>query len=286
MSDPSERILASIENDFAGEPAPIDTAEGTSSKRPQASELVALALENYRLGRATTGEPFAYRPLWSPAARMLRGGRDSLRAELACRYSERFGRAPSASALADAMLVLEGQAQREAPTPLALRVAQHDDNLFIDLANDDGDVVIVSRDGWRLQDVELLPVLFRRTALTGPLPVPVQGGKLGELRRFLNVTDNAWPLIVGWLVAALLPDIPKPVLLLDGEQGSAKTTSAKTVVNLIDPSPAPLRSSPKDPEEWAVVAAGSWVVGIDNVRVEPRPLCAYCTYWYRARANA
>jgi hypothetical protein len=69
----------------------------------------------------------------------------------------------------------------------------------LDLANDDGDVVIVSSEGWRLQGVELLPVLFGRTALTGPLPVPVFGGDLDELRRFLNVTPERRPLIVGWL---------------------------------------------------------------------------------------
>lgn len=37
------------------------------------------------------------------------------------------------------------------------------------------------------------------------------------------------------------------------------------MVGLVDPSPALLRSEPRDPEAWAMTAAGSWCVVIDNV---------------------
>ncbi len=251
-------------------PAQLGADEGLSKraggKQPQSSLLVELAQERYRFGRSTTGEVFAYQPVFSPVARMLRGGRDSLRAELAALFAQRYGRAPSASALADCMLVLEGLAQREPATELSLRVAQKGGHVYLDLGTDDCQVVLLSGDGWRATfSVEMLPVRFRRSELTAPLPLPERGGRLEALREFLNVSDESWPLVVAFLVAAFFVEIPHPILLFTGEQGVGKSTAGRTLVSIIDPSPAPLRSSPKDVEEWAVTAAGSWLVGIDNV---------------------
>lgn len=110
-------------------------------------------------------------------------------------------------------------------------------------------------------------MLFRRSALTLALPVPVQTepAALNELRSILNVDDDSWPLVVGFLVTALLPHIPHPVLMLGGEQGTGKTTAARIIVRLIDDSSAPTRHEPRDPEQWAIAAAGSWTVALDNV---------------------
>lgn len=112
-------------------------------------------------------------------------------------------------------------------------------------------------------------MLFRRTALTGPLPEPERGADISELRALMNVGDDSWPLVVGWLVAALLPGIPHPVMLLGGEQGAGKTTAARLLAGVVDPGPALLRSPPREPEQWALAAAGSWLVVVDNVSTIP-----------------
>ena len=68
------------------------------------------------------------------------------------------------------------------------------------------------------------------------------------------------------LVAALLQsDCPHPILALFAEQGSAKSTTTRMIVDLIDPSPVPLRQAPRDAESWVTAAAGSWVVALDNL---------------------
>ena len=128
--------------------------------------------------------------------------------------------------------------------------------------------VVVGPEVWRVRDRS--PVVFRLTALTLPPPLPVRGGSLEELREQLNVTDETWPLLVGWLVAAMLPDLDRPIALLTGEQGTGKSTAARLLVGLLDPSNAPLRSMPRDEETWAVSAAASYVVGIDNIWTIPR----------------
>lgn len=83
------------------------------AKRPsQATQLVELALEWYDLGQSPSGEAFAVRKDGAYVARLLRGGKDSLRAELAAAYVKEHGRVPASSALADAMLTLQGHAQQ------------------------------------------------------------------------------------------------------------------------------------------------------------------------------
>jgi hypothetical protein len=242
-------------------------ADGTAKSRtPKASEhLVALAHERYTFGVDTGRLPFAV-PRGGPyIARMLRGS-NSLRAELADRYREvTGGRVATQSALADALVTLEGACLQADATDLHLRVAQEGSAMLLDLGGPDGKVVEITEHGWDVLHRSSNGPLFRRTALTGTLPEPVDGGDLEELRQLVNVTDRDWPLMLGWLVAALLPDIPHPIALLTGEQGTGKTTAGRLLVNLVDPSKAPLRSTPRDEQAWQVMANASWVVGLDNV---------------------
>ncbi|HXH58906.1 hypothetical protein [Iamia sp.] len=258
-ADEAQRLLSLVGN---------DTDDDTGNDEPagkvtQSMALVALATERYRFAMTTSGEPFAVEHNGANLARMLRGGGDSLRAELARAHHQAHGKPPTASALADALLTLEGEAMTASRETVALRVATHDGAVVVDLGDETGRAAVVGAAGWSV--VDRSPVLFRRTALTGALPTPVHGGDLAELAELVNVSADTWPLLVGWLVAALLPDLPHPVLLLGGEQGTGKSTAETMLAGLIDPSPAQLRSMPRDPEQWAVAASGSWVVPLDNV---------------------
>jgi hypothetical protein len=229
-----------------------------------ATRLIAMAEDCYRLGVTTTGEAFAVPSDGPNVARLLRGGRRSLRAELAQRFFAETKTAANAQALADTLLVLEGRAQGMEPTELALRVARLDDGrLVLDLGADDGRVVVIGSEGWEV--VASSPVLFWRTRATLPLPIPAGVGGLDRLKALLNVGEGEWPLIVAWLVAALIPDIPHPVLLLKGEHGTAKSWAAKLLTALVDPCASQLRTAPRNVEDWCVAAAGSWATCLDNV---------------------
>jgi hypothetical protein len=249
---------------------------GSDDQRPsQATQAVGLAANGYRFAMSPAGEPLAVAHNGPNIARMLRGGRESLRAQLAAEYIRKYGRAPSSSALADALLVLEGRAH-EHVLDVHLRVARTDDDrIVVDVGDASGRAIIVGPDGWHV--AARSPVLFRRTELTNALPIPEPDGQLDELRALLNFTDDSWPLFLAFLVAALIPEIPHPIALFTGEQGDGKSTAARIAASLIDPSPAPLRSAPRDLDQWAVAASGSWVVALDNVSViQPWAQDAFC----------
>ena len=156
-----------------------DTATGPGTeaddlgRKSVATVLVEIAQDRYRFGASTDGDTFAVPKTGPQLVSLLRGGKKSLRAQLASEYFARTRRTAPQQALADALLVIEGTAQQDDEQPLHLRVARHDGALWLDLGDATGTAVKITAAGWTVE--ALVPVLFRRTALTAPLPAPVPG---------------------------------------------------------------------------------------------------------------
>ncbi|MBM0238429.1 hypothetical protein JNW88_17055 [Micromonospora sp. ATA32] len=255
-----------LHDQAAADPAPTAAAKGGKgggSKEPTIPELlVAMASERFDIFLGSDGEPYAVQLRGSSIAMPLRG-RTGLKQRLAMLLWESRGKVPSGQASADTLNVLEGKALDKPRRRISLRVDRHDDKLMIDMGGADGRIIEVSPDGWRI--IPACPALFRRTALTGAMPDPDPSGTLAAFRAGLNVSEENFRLIVGWMLHAFIPDEPHPVLGLLGEQGTAKTTAAKQIGGIVDPSPAPTRTAPKDLTDWAVTASGSWLVTLDNI---------------------
>jgi hypothetical protein len=189
---------------------------------------------------------------------------------LARRYFMHARRAAGEQALRDAVATIEGIALFDGPEhKTAVRFAEHDGAIFVDLCDSDWRAVKVTAAGWEIATRP--PVRFIRSAGMLPLPAPERGGTVKELRRFVNVASgDDWALLVGFLICAMRPNGPYPVLVLTGEQGSAKSTACRLVRALVDPSEAPLRAEPRDTRDLAIMANNSWFVAIDNVSSLPR----------------
>ncbi len=246
------------------EPPPDD--KPGRGRKTDAARLVDLADETHRVFLGQDGEPYAVERDGTSIVRPLRG-RAGLRQQLSLTSFTRTGRPPSTSALSDALNVLEAKATTVTPETVHLRVARARGRIVVDMGGPDGRLIECGPDGWKI--VPSAPVLFRRTRLTGSMPEPDPNGTLNAFQDGLNADEENFRLIVGWMLHTFVPDEPHPVLGLVGEQGTAKTTGAKHIVGIIDPSPAPTRSAPKDAQDWAVTAAGSWVVPLDNISSIP-----------------
>jgi hypothetical protein len=61
-------------------------------------------------------------------------------------------------------------------------------------------------------------------------------------------------LIVAWLLAALRPTGPYPLLAILVEQGSAKTVLSKLLRAQVDPNVAPVRALPREERELMISA--------------------------------
>jgi hypothetical protein len=180
-------------------------------------------------------------------------------------YLETKG-APKNQALQEAIAIFESKANFEGPEcPVFTRLAARDGKIYLDLANEAWEAVEIDPTGWRiLWDV---PVKFRRKRGMSPLPDPVRsGGSVNELTRFVNVASKQdWMLLVAWLVAAFSPHGPYPILVLHGEQGSAKSTTSRVLRALLDPNTAPLRGEPRDLRDVMIAASNGWIISLDNL---------------------
>jgi hypothetical protein len=111
-------------------------------------------------------------------------------------YFERYDRPPGNQALQDALGLLEARAEFDGPErEVYVRVAEHGENIYIDLANEDWQVVEITPPGWRVISGEDAPIRFRRPRgmLALPTPLAASDGDDGcddLLRRFFNVSGD------------------------------------------------------------------------------------------------
>ncbi|HHV54503.1 MAG TPA: hypothetical protein GXX55_03520 [Firmicutes bacterium] len=272
-------ITNAVKNDPAlarllGLPPGGDEGSGKKpGKKAKAEVLVELALEATDLWHDPEGEPWAtiypddgHREHWPLRSRAFR------------RYLGRLfhqhtgGGAPGSKTIQDALDVLEGVALWDGPEhPVFTRVAELGGYLYLDLADERWQAVEIGPDGWRVLPAEAVPIRFRRPRGMLPLPEPTRGESLGLLRPYLNLPDEeAWLLLRGWLVGALHPRGPYPVLAVMGEQGTGKSLLVRFLRYLLDPNTAPLRTSPRDEGDLIIAARNGWVIALDNLSGLPQ----------------
>jgi hypothetical protein len=179
-------------------------------------------------------------------------------------------KAPGSQATEDALRTLEAKAMFDGQerTP-AVRLAAHGGAIYLDIGDVDWRAIEITPDGWQIVDEP--PVPFIRPRGMRPLPLPQRGGSLDDLRDLLNCrSEEDYKLAVGYLVAAMRPDGDYLILVLNGEQGSAKTAAARVIRRLIDPNLADTRTVPREERDLLIAARNGWIVSIDNLS-EIRP---------------
>lgn len=159
--------------------------------------------------------------------------------------------------------VLRALAEQGPEMTVDVRTSQHEGRYYIDLADKSWKAVEISPDGWKVMKAP--PVRFKRGSAMAPLCEPKPGGSLELLREFLNLKDeDSFKMLVAWLLAALRAVGPYPILVINGEQGSAKSTMTKILRSLVDPSTAMLRHASASDRDLFITAMHSWVLAFDN----------------------
>jgi hypothetical protein len=177
---------------------------------------------------------------------------------------ERLGTAPKSLVAAvveefEVRAICQGREE-----PVHVRVAERGGRLYIDLANPHWQVVEIGGDEWRILDDSA--VKFRRAVGMSPLPHPQLGGRVRALSEFLNLRSAEDEiLLLTWLSYIFQLSCPYPIVSLSGVQGAGKSTIAKVLRSLIDPSCVPLTAIPKSERDLAIAATNSYVITLDNI---------------------
>ena len=254
------------------EKAARDRAKAPSGK-PAKDTLVELAADA-ELSHTPEGKAFAdfvirgHRETWPVRSK-------GFKQWLGYRYYVATKSAPNSEALQAALGVIEARARYDAPERgVALRVTELDGRVYIDLCNENWQAIEIDEDDWRIVDEP--PVCFRRASGMLPLPIPKHGGQIETLRQYLNLgaedkeaTERKFTLTVSWLLACLRPQGPYPVLVLAGEQGTAKSTFAAVSRAFIDPNVSALRALPREGHDLFIAANNGWLLAFDNISTLP-----------------
>ena len=252
-----------------------ETAPGGGEKRQaQADRLVALAADA-EFFRTPEGDPFATVPVGDHHETWSLGSRE-FHEWITARYFETEHKVPRRPTVEDALGTLKGKARFGGSVHrVHVRLAEHGGSIYLDLANERCEAIKVTPEDWTV--ITDPPVKFRRPSGMLPLPIPARGGSLTELRRFINASDDDYVLMVGWVLAALRPRGPYPILAIHGEQGSGKSTGARVLRALVDPSVAMLRAEPREVRDLMITASNSWIQAFDNLsQITPGLSDAFC----------
>jgi hypothetical protein len=168
-----------------------------------------------------------------------------------------------AVSLAQARAVFDG----EQHTTWIRTAAGADGKLYLDIGDADWRAIEIDKEGWRI--ISDPPVKFRRSGGGQALPLPVKGNaetaiaQLGELIR--PQQPEHLKLIIGFMVASLRAGYPIPILVLDCEPGSAKTSTLRVVVSFIDPHVLSTPGLAASERDLVVAAHNRWLLPADNV---------------------
>lgn len=166
------------------------------------------------------------------------------------------------NSMADAVTTLAAIAKHRGDRrKVWLRTASAAGGIVIDAGRDDRHMIEVSAAGWAWVDQG---PMFRRTTGTQALPEP-GSPDFGLLWKYVNVAEEHRALVAAWMLAALRPSGPYPILFLSGEQGTGKSTAARVLRRLIDPSASLLRTPPKEVRDLLVGALNGWILALDNL---------------------
>jgi hypothetical protein len=178
-------------------------------------------------------------------------------------YHEQSKAAPNRNAMSDARLVLEGRALHDGPEHEAhVRIAGDDSEIWADMC--DGRVIRIDATGWTVLPSAQCPHRFTRRPGMLALPEPRRPGRLHGLWDIVNPPKDR-ALALAWVVCAFRPGRPYPILVVEGEQGSAKSTFCRVLRSLVDPREVPLRRPPKNDQDLAIACRNGWVIAVDNI---------------------
>ena len=147
---------------------------------------------------------------------------------------------------------------------ICTRIGCNAGKIYLCIYDKEHRVIEIDADGWRIINEYEAPVLFIPSS-SGAIPIPERGGSVNDLREFLNVDDDDFRLIVGWLLASLNPDVDRPILWVNGEKGYGKTELTNLLKNLIDPDATGALAPVNSVRDFKVVASSRYIVGLDNI---------------------
>lgn len=153
---------------------------------------------------------------------------------------------------------------------LGLRITQASDNKmkwYYDLTNDPHEFIEITSEGWKITQNQ---VIFRRFDHQKFQDYPTRSQDyprniFDQFIDLLNVKKENRLILKCYVMSLFIPNVPKAVLMVHGEQGTAKSMLEELIKMLVDPSIIRTLSFPKDLPELVQQLSHNYLAYYDNL---------------------
>jgi hypothetical protein len=181
-------------------------------------------------------------------------------------FWEKYDKTPNSESLKASIEVLEGIACFEGKKyELSNRIARKDKDIWYDLTNEELEAVKINEDGWNIEKIN--SIIFKRQNHNKEQVRPSEVDKnAGLLFKYVNITDPKQRLLLlVYVISCFIPGYSHPLLVIFGAQGSAKSTLAKFLRRIIDPSLIEVVSMMNNQKELVQALSHHTFIFFDNV---------------------
>lgn len=98
------------------------------------------------------------------------------------------------------------------------------------------------------------------------MPVATEKNDLFErIIKYINLEYNDQVLLVITIITWLIPNVPKAIILLNGEAGTGKTVLSSIIQEIVDPTSHNVLAIPDDKESMGVALGCHYLLTVDNI---------------------
>ncbi|NOZ82569.1 MAG: hypothetical protein GXN98_01940 [Euryarchaeota archaeon] len=265
--DEKEGVTAALLTELEKITEQCENSNQDGERAPLAKRLIELGLERFILFRDEHNKAFAAVKLNGKSIAVMPVRSRDFRNLLHRLLWEREGRAANPEAISSAIATLEAIACFEGEQHrLSLRVAWKDGKMLYDMGRPDWKLIEIDAQGWRY--VGHQEPIFRRYQHMQAQVEPDPEAKPEDFKRLLRhirIANGDGLLYLCNVASFLIPDIPHPIPVAYGAQGSGKTTAYEMTRRVVDPSSLEVLSFPHDNKELIQKLAHNYVALFDNV---------------------
>ena len=193
---------------------------------------------------------------------------DKFRSILANRYRKEYGVIAQSSKLKDCILSYYGKVMEEyEKVKNSNRCDRGEDgSIWIDRGDKDDTYFVISKKGFKIENNASR--YFYKHSRKGEIPVPdTKHGNIDRIFKYCRVPEDMKNIFIAYLVSLFIGDIEHPCLVLNGSQGSGKTTMSTFIKALIDPVADNKPSLfPKNDADLALMFRDNYLMAFDNLQ--------------------
>lgn len=157
------------------------------------------------------------------------------------------------------------------------RMAYYHGVIYYNLNDTAQKVVVIKPDSWEIVDFGQIVNKDFAFVATPSMDCQLvdkkkngQGTLMDLLKPYMNLSEDEQKLLVITIITWFIDDIPKPVIILHGGQGSGKTTLTNMLQKIVDPRNHGAFVMPNNKEELSIALANNYLLTLDNASSLPR----------------